>query len=497
MHQQPVTQGAKEPGHQEPAKPEVDVPSDIVELANQFGPPAYLNKNNRVEKLNQLFWAALHAKENTILFDSAQGEFFAYDSATGVFHLETEDAVRKKLAEAIFEAGKTWVGYPGLTEFRSEHALRGIIAHLRGLVEEHDAFLNGHNLLHLANCSVRVTLQGFETEPISPLHRALYRSPICYDPNAQCPKFKEMLLGPLSLDDQSLLQKMFALTLTGSNPLHKITVIDGVGGAGKTTYVLTIAQVLGLDKTATLRTKYLGDRFEIGQLYRKNLLIGPDVDSDFFQTEGASHVKALSGGDILKGERKGSNQTFDVHGRFNILISANTRLKIRLQGDASAWLRRLVIVRYSNTYTHHRILDFHRLLAAQEGAGIVNFGLAGLELLRRDIESVGDIVLSTQQLRRVHSLVQESDGLRIFLQYAIASSQGSYLTVEQLVESYTKFCQERDWSVDSPRKIQSSLETLMLELFSVGKSNDIKHQGGTVRGFRNVKFRTDEEEDIQ
>src|SRR5258708_36496814 len=97
-----------------------------------------------------------------------------------------------------------------------------------------------------------------------------------------------MLHGPLSLDDQSLLQKMFALTLTGSNPLHKITVIDGVGGAGKTTYVLTIAQVLGLDKTATLRTKHLGDRFEIGQLYRNTLLIGPNVDTHFLQTERAT-----------------------------------------------------------------------------------------------------------------------------------------------------------------------------------------------------------------
>src|SRR5258708_5541428 len=155
-----------------------------------------------------------------------------------------------------------------------------------------------------------------------------------------------MLHGPLSLDDQSLLQKMFALTLTGSNPLHKITVIDGVGGAGKTTYVLTIAQVLGLDKTATLRTKYLGDRFEIGQLYRKNLLIGPDVDSDFFQTGGTTQEKALPGGDTLKGKRKVSNKPFDPPGRLNIFFPANTRLKIRLQGDASAWLRRLVIVRY-------------------------------------------------------------------------------------------------------------------------------------------------------
>jgi P4 family phage/plasmid primase-like protien len=479
-------------GTSEPKQP--SVPAEILNLVETYGAPAYFNKDERVQKLNETFWAALYALENIILFDPIMGEFFAYDEKKGIFHPESADAIRRNIAERIFDAGKVWVGYTGLSMFRSEHAIRGIILHLRGMVEEREPFNRTRNLVHLSNCSVRVTLQGFDVEEMSPKHRALARSSIKYDKDAKCEKFKSMLLQPLVEDDQILLQKMFALALTGYNPLHKILVLDGAAGGGKSTYTQTIGCVLGSDKVTTLRTKHLGNRFEIGQLYGKTLLVGPDVDADFFQVEGASQLKSLTGGDILKGENKQANRTFDVIGDFNAVINANTHLKIRLQGDALAWLRRLVIVRYSKSHAGKIVLDFHKILSEQEGAGILNWGLAGLGLLSKDLESTGDIVLSKEQSERVESLVQESDGLRLFLKSCVEPSNSECVTVDQLVKRYTAFCQQRNWSVDPVKKIQGTLETLVLDVFGVGKSNDIKIQGydgqeSTVRGFRNLKFK--------
>jgi P4 family phage/plasmid primase-like protien len=489
---QTADDASQQQGNGNQASPQI--PNEILGLIEEFGSPAYLNKDGRVNKLNEPFWSALYAKENIILFDPNRGEFFDYDEKARIFRSESDASIRKKLAMRIFETGKEWVGYMGLTVFRSEHAIRGIIAHLRGACEERDPFNRNRNLINLANCSIRVTLQGFTREDTSPSHRALARSAIHYDETAGCDKFRTALLSPLCDEDQRLLQKMFALALTGFNPLHKILVMDGVAGSGKSTYAQIISIVIGLDKVTTLRTKHLSNRFEIGQLNGKTLLIGPDVDSDFFQVEGASQLKSLTGGDILKGENKISNHTFDVPGDFNAIINANTRLKIRLQGDAGAWARRLAIVRYSKRYSGKTVLDFHKVLANTEGAGILNWGLDGLALLRADLESHGDIVLSDAQAERVESLVQESDGLKIFLLQCVEAAHGGSVTVDQLVKRFTLFCQQRNWSVDPVKKIQGALETLILEMFSVGKSNDIAIQGHdgqtcTVCGFRNLRFK--------
>ena len=71
----------------------------------------------------------------------------------------------------------------------------------------------------------------------------------------------------------------------------------------------------------------------------KSLLIGVDVDADFLSGSAISRLKGLVGGDFLDAEKKSNNRNFRLHGRFNVLITSNTRLRIKLQGDQSAWRR--------------------------------------------------------------------------------------------------------------------------------------------------------------
>jgi phage FluMu protein gp41 len=416
-------------------------------------------------------------------------KFFSYDSATGIFEEKSIDSIRKELARRIFKAAIEWKNlFPGLDELRNEVSLRGVVQHLKGLTEERDAFAKDLAVMHLRNCDLRITIDGFSPEPISPKSRARSRLPFDYLPDADCPRFKNELLGPLESDQLIVLQKAFALYLTGENPLHKIVILDREAGSGKTEVALTFQKIFGPDKAGALRTSFLEDRFELGRIYDKNLLIGADVGSQFLQEYGAGALKKLTGGDYLEAELKISNRRLSLYGRFNVLITSNVRLKIRLADDAAAWLRRLIVIRYRRTRRNRRILDFHKVLVEEEGPGILNWGLAGLELLRKDIAETGDIVLSDEMRRTVQALVEESDGLRLFLKSNVERNAYSDVSVDELVIAFTNHCQSLNWSVEPVGSIQRSLESLMLELFSSRKRNDIERFGKSVRGFKGVRL---------
>jgi len=80
-------------------------------------------------------------------------------------------------------------------------------------------------------------------------------------------------------------------------------------------------------------------------------------------------LKVLVGGDPLSGEGKGLNGDFPMFGTFNIVMTCNSRLRIRLEEDAGAWRRRLLIVRYEKEPPKKAPVGFHIQLCARKAAG--------------------------------------------------------------------------------------------------------------------------------
>ena len=201
-------------------------------------------------------------------------------------------------------------------------------------------------------------------------------------------------------------------------------------------------------------------------------------------------LKGLVGGDWHDAEQKGGTGCFQVQGNFNVLITSNARLRVRLQGDLSAWKRRLTIVRYEAPPPAKKIPDFGSYLIKTEGSGILNWALVGAQKLLSEIpDEGGDIVLTRRQHEVVDSLLAESDSLRHFLQDCLLVDEYRDVTVTELVEAYAAYCPERKWQALPITEVQSNLETLMLEVFGVTKRHDIKRNDKSQRGFNGVTFR--------
>jgi phage/plasmid-associated DNA primase len=278
--------------------------------------------------------------------------------------------------------------------------------------------------------------------------------------------------------------------LLGFNPAQRFLILDGEAGRGKTQFANVMQGIVGMANVTQLRTKHLAERFELYRYLKKTLLVGVDVEADFLSTKGAAVLKALVGGDWFDAEQKGGTGSFQIQGTFNVLITSNARLRVRLQGDLGAWRRRINIVRYEAPPPTKKINDFGMTLVKVEGSGILNWALMGAQKVLSEIpEAGGDFALTDRQRGIVDSLLAESDSLRNFLHARVVADTESDLTVTEIVEAYAAYCPEQKWRALPITEVQRQLEGLMLDLFGVSKCHGVERNEKPQRGFRGVRFR--------
>lgn len=460
-----------------------------AELKKRYGEPFYTNDKGALTGINEEYWAGLHAAENEVLFEPVEQAFYSYSAETGLYETESVDSVRKKISERMLEASRQAKVFD-LEKRRTAKTLGSIVSHLRGIAERRGAFAERRHAIHLANGIIVFNGNEAELRPFSPEYRSRNRSPIAFDPDARCDRFlNELVIPAVHPDDVELLQKFAGMYLLGDNRAQRLLILDGEGGRGKTQFANAMQALVGMANVTQLRTKFLSERFELFRYLKRTLLVGVDVDPDFLTTKGAGVLKGLVGGDWFDAEQKGGTGSFQVQGNFNILVTSNARLHVRLQGDVSAWRRRLSIVRYEAPPPTKKIHDFGAFLARAEGSGILNWALLGAQKVLNEIpDTGGDFALTAHQRRVVDSLLAESDSLRFFLQDRVIADTYGDLTTSELVEAYAAYCPEKKWQPLPITEVQNKLEGLMLELFGVTKRHDIKRDLKNQRGFTGVKF---------
>lgn len=460
-------------------------------LRQNYGEPFY-ERGNSIS-LNEAYWAGLYATENQILYEPNEKGFYRYNPETGLYEPESNDAIRTKSASRILEASRQMNAFE-LQTLRSASTLNNVTSHLRGIVERRGVFSQKKKMIHLANGVLvfNAETNDFDLYPFSPEFYSRNRSPIAFDPNARCDQFlNELILPAVAPEDAELLQKFAGMFLLGHNRAQRFLVLDGEAGRGKSQFAIVIQGVVGQENCTQLRTKHLGERFELYRFLFKTMAVGVDVEPDFLRTKGAAVLKGLVGGDWFDAEQKGGTGSFPFQGNFNVIITSNARLRVRLQGDVGAWKRRLCIVRYELPPPKKIIPDFGTYLVKKEGSGILNWALAGARKLLKEMPNEGgDFQLTPRQHKIVDSLLAESESLRHFLMDKVVADSGSDLLVSEIVEAYAAYCPEKHWQALPITELQGQLKDLMLELFGVTQSHDIEHNGMKGRrGFRKVRMK--------
>jgi phage/plasmid-associated DNA primase len=297
----------------------------------------------------------------------------------------------------------------------------------------------------------------------------------------------------LSPEDLDLIQRYAGSCLLHHNAAQQLLILRGPGDAGKGVLVRVLQHVLGESNTTQLRLNVAAERFEINQCAPCSLLLGQEADADFLSENSVNTLKAMVGGDALKCEAKGQNATFTRRGDWNVLVTTNHRLRVRLQGDVEAWRRRLLIVDAKGRGDRTtNIPDFERVLLAEEGPGILAWLVQGAVRHVAELEKIGRFELSSTQRERVENLLAESESARHFAEDCLEKCQGAQLTVQDAVEAYVEYADVKGWDVGPDRRRSAEIQQAILETHRVALSHDIKKaEGGKAcRGWRHLRLRT-------
>lgn len=460
-------------------------------LEEQYHPPIIVSKSGKRTKvsINEMSVAALLAEALLITRDPRFGVFYHYNDIAGIWSQLTDDRLKVLIDDILREEVKA-AGLSGaeIVALCSNRNYREIIALLKGRTEQDkDPFESRpFPIIHVENGVLRWNGNGFDQTDHHPTYYSRAKCPIPFRLGAECPKFQEFLAIALPLaEDRELLQLIAGQWLIGKNITQRIIIFKGTAGAGKSTLLSILKRVIGTHNVTELRTQHLSERFEIHNFLTKNLLVGSDVPSDFLQHEGAQGLKKLTGGDTLLAEKKFGPECRELSGTFNVAITTNNELTVKLSGDSDAWARRLIIFEFL-AKIEQAIPSFDEYLVSHEGEGILFWMVEGAAKLLRSCGRNERLPVSQIQQGRVDEIVARSDSLSGFVKQCVVPGVGDLTTME-LLFSYNEFCSQRGWvpTGDAERK----LRPLISAIFGRNQSHDIKRDGRCVRGYRNLKLR--------
>ncbi len=455
-------------------------------LVEQYG-PAYKFEGGL--KINDFHFAAKFKTERQILWEPLEREFYEYEAPSGLWRSVSTETLKFQLGLDL----KRVSDQTGVDDFifaRTDGRMSGWLNTLKGMVEEKDAFKkNTRKVIHCSNGMLDLACHPPELKTFHPDYRSRNASPFAFDPEAECPEFINGLLRPaLDEDDIELLQLWAGSVLLGQNPAQRLMIIQGTPGGGKSTVVEIIEKVIGEQNVAQIRTEHLGKQFEMFKFLGKTLLTGKDVDQSFLNERHASIIKALVGGDLLDAEKKNGNEHFQLRGCFNLVITCNARLTVRLKGDVGAWERRLLLLEYARPKPQKRIADYAAKLIRDEGSGILRWMSQGSLKYLAEVEEFGDIRLTPAQTERVDRLLKESDSLRQFVESRVVKDSLHDLTSDELYRAYGDFCEEMGWRSFDSRDVKAGMGDLMMQVHKVRQRHDISRGLDTKRGYKGVKL---------
>ena len=201
-----------------------------------------------------------------------------------------------------------------------------------------------YNLIAVSNGVLDLDTLSLFKEPCPKLFVVSYL-PFAYDPDMATPWFDaylEHISGGVE-DIKRFVRAYLYIVIRGETGLQCFLFLYGDGGSGKSTLTTLAHALVGDQGThATSLTALNSDQFEAVNLEDKKLLLIGDTDN---YTRDIGPLKALTGGDPIRGRVMHANATRDVYLRGNVMMTGNQLLNVR--DSSGAIMRRMIPLKIS------------------------------------------------------------------------------------------------------------------------------------------------------
>lgn len=265
------------------------------------------------------------------------------------------------------------------------------------------------------------------------------RSTVTFDASAECPLWFKFLNRVFDEDAAVIeyVQRAVGYTLTGETSEQVLHLLYGLGQNGKSTFVETLAHLMGdyamqADFTTFLDGKTGGPRDDIARLAGARMV--RSIEAGEGKRFNESLIKTLTGQDTVAA-RFLYSKTFEFKPVFKLWFAANHKPVVR-GTDLGIW-RRIRLIPFMITIPpDDRDAELDVKLRA-ESSGILNWAIAGaLEWQRKGLKPPPVVQIVTDQYR------SESDVMGSFLDECCVTGNGYEVPASELYKGFKQWCDE-------------------------------------------------------
>jgi putative DNA primase/helicase len=326
---------------------------------------------------------------------------------------------------------------------------RSMIAMAKGereVLALHDIFDRHPMLLNVENGTL-----DLETQELRPFCREDFltkKARVAHDDFAGCPKFDAFMEWAFAGDQEVIhfMDKALGYTLTGSTAESVFFICYGLGANGKTTLIEVMTQILGPDfvhpakfSTFVSNNKMNDPKYELATFKGSRLVTAVEPRKAGHLDEEV--LKQVTGGDQIMARDIYEKNTV-YYPEFKLWLAMNNMPRI-VGTDEGIW-RRTRLIKFSQRIDDSmKVKDFHKVLFHEEGPGILNRLLRGLQAWQEEgLEMPSAIANATAEFRAEQNVIQ-----RFFDEHTLAGKRGYHAKAGALYDRYKQWADDENEAV--------------------------------------------------
>jgi P4 family phage/plasmid primase-like protien len=287
-----------------------------------------------------------------------------------------------------------------------------------------------------------------ELQPHTPDFVSLIQYPVVFDPFATCPNWDkcvaDWMKGAEQEEKTRLLKQFCGYTLSSSMHYDRALFMVGDGGNGKSTFIDTIARIIGSNATSHIDLDGLYGQFGMAGLIGKRLNIIEEVRGNYYES---NKLKKLISGETVTIDQKYKEQfTFRPQAKFVFAVNQMPRV----DDVSTATERRICALTFLNNYRKNPNSDLRKSVGGlyDEASGILNWMIEGAI----DLSIAKNFVVTEEQTRMLAEYREENSSVEGFIKECIVLSTGDSIETPDLYSEYKKWCQS-----DGGRKTKAKI----------------------------------------
>lgn len=238
-----------------------------------------------------------------------------------------------------------------------------------------------------------------------------------------------------------ILFELIGYCLYNNNPYSSIFFIYGDGSSGKTTFLNTLACIVGDENCSYTIFSELFERFGTTNLIGKLINIGDDCKKGFI--DDLSILKQITGKSTFEVEFKGKNK-FKYRSPIKLIFSFNNLPRIGESGNQIT--RRLILIPFKNEFKYNPNNKVDEILLQEETIEYLIYkGIMALNhLLKRNSFTTSKLLI-----REKNKYLNNLNPIQLFFKENRSSFNNPNISCDDTYKSYQNWCDEKGYVAES------------------------------------------------